>query len=383
MRIGLMAIGDPTKAGTWSGVPFRILCQLERKCHDVIPLDLASDFLWHWCGVFFNRILRRIVPMWNRVAFCNTRMGLLLSSRWLKKMSRQLGPFDILFSTSFSVDFRDLSCPCILLHDWTEGYAILRTGGQLNCAEEVSERNQLDLIKRACLVVALYPKACEYLINNIGKGFASKIRFICNPVNASPLTPEEVELRLASRSKRILVVGGAWYQENVEYVIQAADALHDAEIVVDVVGRESAKTVPRFCNVNFYGYLDKDKPDEMAKYKLLFLGARCLVNIRKGWGAGSSIAEAMFGYVPVIVGRYSDIEAMYGEAEGRFGFYCQEGNVAELSRILRRVIDLDDDQYRNLCVSAHNVCRNDTYEFLIGTILADLEKRHDDRLEIL
>ena len=154
----------------------------------------------------------------------------------------------------------------------------------------------------------------------------------------------------------------------MECVIQAADELRDEGIVVDVVGRECAKTRPRFCKVNFYGYLNKDDGEQFKLYKSLFLHARCLVNTQKKWGAGSSVAEAMFGYVPVIVGRYPDIQAMYGEACGRFGFYCEEGSVEELSKRLREMLCMEDAAYHSLCVSAHNICSNDTYDFLLSEI---------------
>lgn len=262
-----------------------------------------------------------------------------------------------------------------MLHDWTEGYGLLKNGARtLNRFEKQSELNQLDLITSCDLSVVLYPKSRDYLVDVCGKQYSNKIRYICNPVNAQPYTKEEIQNRMAHCSTKdetihLLVVGGSWYQQNVEYVIQAADKLRNPKIVVDVVGRNSAATKPEYCKVIFHGYLSKDNAKERELYDSLFMKAKCLVNIRLGWGAGSSAAEAMYKYLPVIIGKYPDIVAMYGDAEGRFGFYCTPGDVDELAVQLRKLIEMPPVEYAKLCESAHEITCNDTYQRLVQEIL--------------
>ena len=377
LKIALIAVGNPCRSTTWSGVPNNLFRELERNGYEVYPLDISADFMWHWCGVAFNRVLRKIYKPWHRVHFCNTKFALWLSRRWLKREIDRVGGVDMVFSTSFSVDLREAGVPAVMLHDWTEGYGILRSGTPfLNRCEKQSEQNQLDLIVTCDLVVVLYPRSRKYLAETCG-GCYDKIKYFCNPVNALPLTEELLNERMAicsaaSREVHLLVVGGAWYQQNVEYVIQAADRLSDDNIVVDVVGRNSAVSKPSHCKVVFHGYLNKDKEGDRQKYDALFVGAKCLVNIRLGWGAGSSAAEAMYKYVPVIIGKYPDIEAMYGEAEGRFGLYCTPGDVDDLVVQLRKLLSMSPVEYTRLCQSAHEITKNDTYENLVSSILANV-----------
>lgn len=377
VKIALIAVGDPCRSTTWSGVPSNLVRELEQEGHEVFPLDISADFAWHWCGVVFNRVLRKIYKPWQRVHFCNTKFALWLSRRWLKREIKRIDGVDIVFSTSFSVDLRRTGVPSVMLHDWTEGYGIIRSGAAtLNICETRSEQNQLDLITSCDLVVVLYPKSMEYLAG-MCKGHSDRIKYICNPVNALPLTEAYLAERMArcsvaSEEVHLLVVGGAWYQQNVEYVIQAADQLCNDNIVVDVVGRNSAATRPKYCKVVFHGYLNKDNEEEHQKYDSLFMNAKCLINIRLGWGAGSSAAEAMYKCVPVIIGKYPDIESMYGEAEGRFGLYCRPGDVDDLAAQLRKLLSMPPPMYIKLCQSAHEITKNDTYQNLVSSILANV-----------
>lgn len=382
-KVALIAVGNPCRSTTWSGVPNNLFRELKREGHEVFPLDISTDFVWHWCGVVFNRVLRRLYKPWQRIPFCNTKFALWLSRRWLKRNVDRIGGIDIVLSTSFSVDLREVGVRSVMLHDWTEGYGILRSGvGGLNRCEKRSEQNQVDLITASDLVVVLYPRSREYIVGVCGDEYSGKIKYICNPVNASPLTDELVNERMArclapTIEVHLLVVGGAWYQQNVEYVIQAADRLCNENIVVDVVGRDSAATKPKYCKVVFHGYLNKDDENERQVYDALFVNAKCLVNIRQGWGAGSSAAEAMYRYVPVVIGRYLDIEAMYGEAEGRFGLYCKPGDVADLTAQLRKLLAMQPAEYAQLCQSAHEITKNDTYQHLVSSMLDAITIAHD------
>ena len=85
MKVALIAVGDPCSSTTWSCVPCNLVKEFRRRGHDVVPLDISSDFAWHWCGVFFNRILRRICKPLAHVSFCNTKFALALSRIWLKR----------------------------------------------------------------------------------------------------------------------------------------------------------------------------------------------------------------------------------------------------------------------------------------------------------
>ena len=369
-RVVLVSVGDPRTSRAWSGVPQRLFLELNRRGCEVLPLDISSDFWWHWCGVVFNRIFRRVYRPWHRVSFCNTKFGLYLSGRFLRKSLANKGLHELIFCTTFSINCAAVETPCVLLHDWTEGYAILRTGSSLNSCELQSENNQIGVIKASQMSIAIYPESEKYIKGLLGEDYQQKIDYVCNPINADALTAEWVKDRLQKgiNSKRILVVGGFWYQRNVECVIKAADSLGRKDIIVDVIGRSSAETQPKYCRVNFYGYLDKDDAEQKSLYMTLFKEARCLVNIRKNWGGGSSVAEAMYDYLPIIVGRYPEIVSMYGEDDSRFGMYCGEEDIHALADKLRAMLDMDSESYREVCVSAHNLVANDTYERLLTEI---------------
>lgn len=380
MNVVLISVGDARASGTWSGVPKRVYEELRRRGHNVVPADITKDFLWHWCGAVFNRIVRSVYCPWKRVAFCNTRLGLFLSRRFLRRTLNRCSHIDLIFATTFSIDCSTIDIPCILLHDWTEGYAILRTGSRMNSCELRSESNQLKVIKSAQMSIAIYPESCNYLKGLLGPKNQHKICYVCNPINTDSLSNQWINDRLHEgvNSRRVLVVGGFWYQRNVECVIKAADLLGYDDVVVDVIGRTCAEAKPKHCKVNFYGYLNKDIPEQKATYMELFKKARCLVNVKKTWGGGSSVAEAMYDYIPIIVGRYPEFVSMYGE-EG-FGYYCREEDISALSELLRRIFALDESSYVQLCKSAHALVENDTYERLMTVVLKGVSKNREDTI---
>ena len=66
MNVVLISVGDARASGTWSGVPKRVYEELRRRGHNVVPADITKDFLWHWCGAVFNRIVRSVYRPWKR-----------------------------------------------------------------------------------------------------------------------------------------------------------------------------------------------------------------------------------------------------------------------------------------------------------------------------
>lgn len=366
MKLLLIANGNAESPRTWSGVPERVLVELRRQGHKVVSLDMSEVKWIKIPRVLFNRIVRKIWRPWRWVAFETTGLGIALQSRWLRSAVKKHPECDKVIVFSYCVDAKGVDRPVILIHDWTNGYLQqLFHCRPMTAVEKAGDARQFAAMRSATKVVSLYPKAAEYMRAAVG----DKVKFYCNPINTDEVPDVEALIAGGLHSKHILLVGGSTYQSNVECVIQAANLIGDPGIVIDVVGVSSAKTKPVGYRVNFHGYLNKAIPEQKEKYDRLFREARCFVNVRKGWGGGSSVAEALYKGLPVVVGNYADIVGLYGNKED-FGCYCTPANVNELAQKIQYLMMLSADEYAFFCRTAHGKVANDTYAAFVQEVLS-------------
>lgn len=360
MKILVVAHDDPEKKTTWSGVPSRVVGEFRRQGHFVIGCGYEPVWWIAPIRIFYNRIVRKVVNGWGWRMFACTSLGILLNSLWLRGVCRRVKP-DLVVALSFGFDTKIVGYPMVLIHDWTNGYlrAIFQER-EVNGEERKFDAHLFKVMRRAWKVVSLYPLSARYIANAVG----DNVSFVCNPVNVEREVDVGDRIEVGVRSKHILVVGGSTYQPNVETVIQAADRLKDREVVVDVVGRDSAVSKAAFCQVNFYGYLNQDKPEGKALYDRLFREARCFVNVRRGWCGGSSVAEALFRGIPAIVSRQAEIQTLYPHA-----IVCESENPEALSHELSRVLTMPPDEYRAICKQVSADVKDDTYENFVRAIL--------------
>ncbi len=317
--------------------------------------------------ILFNRIVRKIWRPWRWVAFETTGLGIALQSRWLQSVVRKHPECDKVLVFSYCVDAKGIDKPVILIHDWTNGYLQqLFHCRPMTAAEKAGDARQFAAMRSAAKVVSLYPNAAEYMRAAVG----DKVKFYCNPINTDEVPDVEASIAGGLHSKHILLVGGSTYQSNVECVVKAANLIGDPEIVIDVVGVFSSKTQPSGYRVNFHGYLNKAIPEQKETYDRLFRDARCFVNVRKGWGGGSSVAEALYRGVPIIVGNYADIVGLYGD-DGVFGYYCDQEDVTFLKAKLENMLALSPQCYRIMSEAAHNAALGSSYVDFVGNVLKD------------
>lgn len=354
--------GDARVATTWSGVPSNFVAEAERQGAHCICVNIAKHLPSRILSILFNRIVRRIFMRGQMVSFEQTRLSMWLRNHWVRGLVKRFKSVDYVVVFSFWFDSREIGCPCILIHDWTSGYAqkVCWHKERLGYWEERFESLALNMMRSSHKVVSLYPKVIEYLKD---KGVVNS-EFICNPIPQYEITRRDSK---SVNRKSVLCVGGQYYRENVETVLNAVEILGDRDISVDVVGLDGTGFTTSV-NVKWHGYLNKSIPEHAKIYNELFARAGIFVNVRSGWGGGTSVAEALSKGVPVIVGDYPDIVGQYGDA--KFGAYCETKNPVALAKELRRIFSISNDVYSACSRAAVEVTRGCTFErFVKGVFL--------------
>lgn len=362
MTVLLVAAGDPELTSTWSGVPNRIVRELRKQGHEVLCRDY-EDVIWiKPFRIFYNRIVRRVVPGWFWRMFQCTRFGIALHSRWLVSLVRRLTRagqrIDLVIAMSYCFDGIRLGVPLVLVHDWTNGYLAELFGETVRARALAFDAATFRAMQQAAKVVTLYPVSAAYLRAAVG----DKVSFVCNPINVEGEQPAVS----ARPSRNILLVGGSTYQPNVETVLAAVDLLNDPSVTVDVVGRTEAATKPTCCTVRFHGYLNQDNPTDRATYERLFANAAVFVNVRRNWCGGSSVAEALYRGVPVLVSENAEISSLYGSVVEM----CPAEDAVTLAERLRTFFARSADDRLEQAKHAAALVRDDTYARFVAALVS-------------
>lgn len=370
MKILLVANGRLESPLTWSGVPLRVCEELKLLGHEVCFADMSRPWSVKIPRILFNRIVRHLVPSWRAVMFKATGLGIGLQSRWLRREAARHADVDLIVVFEFSVDVRGIRQPAVLVHDWTNGWL-----EAMFCRREMTQREierdlrQCAAMRSAVKVVSLYPLGAEFLRRHVG----ANVRYYGNPVNVRGIQDMTELIRKGMVSRRVLLIGGVTYRENVICTIRAANRLGDDSLAIDVIGLSDVGVRLKHGTIRYHGYLDRSRPEQLARYNEIMGSARCLVNVRGGWGGGSSVAEAMYCGKPVIVGDYRELQALYGAADGRFGYFCRQMDDSMLAEKLRMILEMDQPAYVRMCETAHATVASDTYTAFVKQLL-DLEQ---------
>jgi len=372
MKLLVIFDSDPELMSSWSGVPCHFL-RAARTTGHICVSAYCDDVLWIKIPrVIYNRIWRQLFHKNECVQFGHGWLGMKLMSLWLRRQVARTKP-EAVIAFSYEYNATGITVPVVLIHDWFNGKAKAeKTPELLTWGERRQLAIQVACVKASTFSVSLYPSACDWMKTLCG----DKMRYFGNPVNVDfePDADEWTRERISSR--HILCIGGNYYRENVETVIKAVGLLREKnrdlakDIEIDVIG---VKDVPHPADikVNFYGYLDKNDAAQGETYRALLRKARCVVNVRTGWGGGSSIVEAMYCYCPVIIGDYPDMVAAYGKEES-FGRYCAQGDSIDCSRVIAELMMLNEE-YVGMCRSAHQIQAQMTYPQFINTLERELK----------
>jgi glycosyltransferase involved in cell wall biosynthesis len=327
-EVTVFTAGDSQKKSTWSSLPYNLTENLLSRGIQVNRVDISeSENAKWWFDRTIRRVARRIYPKTTYEYYRS--LGHFWRTRQKIKTALTCYPHaDANLFLTFSHSSMGLSDkPSILLCDWTHHYNITHfLGREPDFFELGSIKREDKVINRAGLVVSTFPDVTEYMtaryqnanVCYFGKGFWQ----MKTPVQ-SEIMPQKL------MSKDILFIGNTRYREGAGSLISAYQKVKNdlPGIQLHIVGMRSEEFPNCPEGVHFYGFLNKDIPEQEELYYSLLKRARVFVNTTPKLGSIGAMIESMQFFTPVIAVPEKYMLSYFGERI-EFGHYCMDINPA-------------------------------------------------------
>lgn len=381
MKILFLTEGDANSPNTWSNVPYFFINSLKEAggcTHIIVPIDI-SKFSWPYSLVlkmeeYFLKIVRRIFPGNPTYTACRTRLYQKAVEKNIKQAIKAHEDADCLLSTNFSHSGALLcSKKTCIFCDWTIDYLIevmqQRSPGIL---ERKSIERQRKEIEAADYVISLFPDVQEYM----EKKYNRKVYYLGNVINSEIRDFNAAELIGEKHHGNYLFVGVKKYIQSAISLCECIakyNESHGINIEVDIIGLKSSDAaIFESENVHCYGYLSKGNINQANQYYDLLMRAKAIVNVTKNWNGMSSLIEAMYYETPIIVSVNPNLSKTFGvQFDG--GLYCADDTNAELYSKIEKMEYLDLEQYRDMCLCAHNTVKDFTWKRYAENVINILE----------
>lgn len=362
-------IGDSAKVSTWSGIPYFFTSSLEELEIKVNRVNLAPPA---WMRYFYQKILSKIYKVICRYSINSiylTAMYRWWAMRVIKRKTMLYPTSEI--SIFFTYSFLDLwgDRPNILICDWSLQYYIeKRLNRKPSTFETKCILRENEVIKKANLVLSLFPQCANYLQSHIDGNI---VHLGVNVVNNYKKEPDPNIVLQKKNNLKILFIGREHYIEGYRMLIKAFDTI-SGEIPncqLDVIGLSNDKNISFHPAITHHGYLRKEVEKECSLYYKLLSEASIIVNVNPNWAGYSSIIEAMYYYTPIIISPFECFVEEFGRNLS-CGFYCNDSD--QLPHLIKEIFFHSD--YETLCYSAHKLVETHTWTNFIEEFINQVEK---------
>jgi len=376
-RVILCADGDSSDINLWSNIPYLLGAELERRCIELIRVNLQAPWLVRRLWRYSFGIRHKLRHWHTSVDFYRSQTNHWLTTRCLNQaIQRHGGPGTILINLSISAAPTLSTIPVVLLSDWSyHHYITTHLGRQPDRSEQATIGRDSAAMDRASLVVLLFPESAARLQQQIPAG---RFRFLGHVINDHPLAPQsplEPPAARPHRPWRLLFVGRPRYQEGLDLLLKALSLLPaDQSVKLDVIGigegslSTTSETQPQ---VKLHGYLNKADPTQRNTFYRLLNEADLILNTSSQWGGFSATVEAMHRYTAVLTAPYAEFQTIFGN-EISFGHYLYELTPAAVAHAISAEIQ-DTDIIIEHQTCAPNAVQDFTWTLFVDRLLEELQ----------
>jgi glycosyltransferase involved in cell wall biosynthesis len=371
-EITLFTVGDANKLSTWSNVPYFFYKSLMAKDIRVNLVDINFDKelekKWDkWKGRILNKLYTR-----STYNYFRSNANFIDVQNRIKKAIALYPNSDANIFLTFSFSSAGMSKkPTVLFSDWTyEHHFKQHLKREPNFFEKQCIARENAQIEKADLLLPLFPKVAEYMLNRYKN---KKIKYLGNVINSVYNVSEEGAINAKENSFDLLFVGSEVYKAGATALISAFVNLKKAfpQLKLHIVGMNKVDFENLPNDVFCYGYLDKGNDDQREIYYNLFKKAKVFINTTPNWGGFSATIEAMYFYIPLVVSPYEEFVKTFGK-QINFGNYCQENSPEQIEKNIKSI--LNNSGYNTLGINAHNAVKDYTWNVYIDKVIDEVEK---------
>lgn len=376
-RVLFFSRGDSNNVSTWSNVPYLFCQTLEEKGIEVIRInyETCNKMCYAWNKTIFP--ILRLLYKNNQYEGIRTRWNNWLTWKKIQTSIVNNPDVDLCIFMGFSFYNKFNNIPSILFGDWT--YELLikdRLKRNPYFFEKKTIRQETEALTKADLVVTLFPKCKEFILENTP---SCNIKWgkmnVINTLYKCDLN-HKIIIKTKCESLKVLFIGRKQYIKGAELLIDSFDRLKKnkskLKLELHIIGLEKKDFSFLSSNVYCHGFLRKDNKIERDLYYQLITTAKIFVNPTPEWGGYSSTIEAMYYYTPIIISPYRDFTEEFGHTIN-FGIYNKEFSIDSLTQNMTKILDLNAYDYEEMCVSAHNAVKNYTWDRYVDWILKECE----------
>lgn len=371
-KILFVCYGDSSSPKAWSNVPFLFTENLKKQGFEILRLNISPnekhEFLW---TKYAEKVLSRFFPT-QQYSFVKTPFARKAVYTKIKKAIKN-SP-DLYFTIFLSFDFYNKfnKVPSLIFHDWSYDMIILdRLKRKPYFFEKWFIKYQNEAFNKSDIVVSLFQDAQKLISERHGKKVHHLGANVVNDINFSKPTPDQI-LKQKVNSQDLLLIGSSKYLEGARKLVQAFRILQKdfPRLKLNFVNLPKHRLLLEETDYNIvcYNYLDKGDPEQNKQYYHLLTNTKILVNPSEIWAAYSSTIECMYYYTPIIIKPYDAFTLDYGK-ENDFGIYLENTEVATIVEAIRRILIMDESEYRKICNSAHDLVKDQTWENYIKKIV--------------
>lgn len=367
--------GDSTQCSTWSNVPYFFLKNLESLGIEVVRVNtqIEDDCLFAKKLVkIVNAAVRHTYQLFQKDS---TAMNTVDRFRIYEQIENRRicaavekhkdADFALFFDYSHSLE-KKYAMKVILFCDWTIEYEIKKHQKRKpNYFEEKMIKRQYCQMSAADCIITLFPNVYDELVKQFGQ---DKVHYLGNVINAELDDSIDVHRLINTHyhSKRILMIGRKAYKKGLIQLAEAVRIYNEGtleadQLYIDVIGMTEKETGVVDQHIIYYGYLNKNLWEQNETYYNLIRNAKLICNTTENWIGASSIIEAMYWRLPVIVNPTEDIYKTFSK-EISFGKYVLQNDPYSILEAIKWIFCLDQDQYSEVCKASYEAVKDFTWE---------------------
>ncbi len=370
-KLIVVSTEDASKISAWSNVPYLFCETLKTQGVELVPVTLHENPVLRRLIFGIRKCVRFLTGWSSSWDYSRSRLHAWHARKQIDLACR-MNSHDAVLVLSFSYSpSLPGGKPLFLFGDWSYAYAIeVQRGRSADYLEKDAIRREQHIVEMADAVFVLFPVAQEHLERTCPRANSYYLGNVINAVEQ----PDPSDVDVKCKSMALIFIGKAHYIEGAAQLLRAYENLKPRYplLSLDIIGidRSFFRSLPD--GVTCHGYLDKGVEKSRKLYYRILRRARLFINTNPNWASFSALLEALYFYTPVISSRYPELVETFGEPLP-FGHYFVEGGGVSLERLITEL--LEDSNYREKAVRAHEATRSFSWDNYVKEILTAVERR--------